>query len=227
MTITTEDVWTGFHARLLAYVRARSRTNQDAEDILQDVFIKVHRQIGTLDDDAHLASWLYRVTHNTIVDHYRKKPPIPVEADPAEASEDDIPIAEQSLAPFLGTLNLPAIYREALTLTELKGLTQIEMGQRLGLSPSGAKSRVQRGRTMLRDQLVDCCNVELDCAGHVIDFESRTLEQWPEDCACAPQPDTEDSHEVAERSVHRFLTDPDGDRFEQWSLRPHSCPHLD
>lgn len=190
MSITTENVWTGFRARLLSYIRARARSSQDAEDILQDVFVKVHRQLETLEDDTHLAAWLYRVTHNTIVDHYRRKQPIPAEVDPAAAFEDDIPIAEQRLAPFLDTLiaDLPAIYREALTLTELEGLTQSEMGKRFDLSPSGAKSRVQRGRTMLRDQLLDCCNIELDCSGHVTDFESRNLLKWPPDCACAPQP---------------------------------------
>jgi RNA polymerase sigma-70 factor (ECF subfamily) len=188
VAVTTEEIWTGFRSKLLAYIRARSRNTQDAEDILQDVFLKVHGRIGTLEDDSHLGAWVYRVTHNAIVDFYRKKHPVPIVVDPATVAEDDIPIAEQSLAPFLGDLlaDLPAIYREALTLTEVEGLTQVEMAGRLGLSTSGAKSRVQRGRAMLRDQLLECCRVELDCRGHVIDYESREAEPWSEDCACGP-----------------------------------------
>lgn len=188
MTTSTEDVWAAFRRRLYDYIRARSRSSQDAEDILQDVFIKVHERIGTVDDDAHLASWLYRVTHNTIVDHYRKKRPEPTAQTPPAAVEDEtVPIAEERLAPFLRELiaELPPSYREALTLTELEGLTQAEMGQRLGLSTSGAKSRVQRGRAMVREQLLECCHVQLDRRRHVIDYEPAGSERWPDGCSCA------------------------------------------
>jgi RNA polymerase sigma-70 factor (ECF subfamily) len=190
MNPSTEDVWTAFRRRLYTYIRARSRSSQDAEDILQDVFVKVHEHIGTLDDDAHLASWLYRVTHNTIIDHYRKKLPAPTdEAPPVAVEDDDVPIAEQRLAPFLRELiaELPSTYREALTLTELEGLTQAEMGQRLGLSTSGAKSRVQRGRAMVREQLLQCCHVQLDRRRHVIDYGPAGSVRWPDGCACASQ----------------------------------------
>ena len=196
MAVTTEDVWTVFRQRLHFYIRARSRSSQDAEDILQDVFVKVHQRLDTVEDDARLTSWLYRVTHNTIVDYYRKKRPSPSAQEPPAPVEDDIPIAEQRLAPFLGEIinGLPAIYREALTLTELEGLTQDEMGRRLGLSTSGAKSRVQRGRAMVRDQLLDCCEIELDRRRHVIDYEAAGNELWPDGCSCAPQLESPASH---------------------------------
>lgn len=186
MQVTTEQAWTGFRSKLFAYIRARSRTTEDADDILQDVFVKVHRRIGTLEDDGRVGAWLYRLTHNTIVDYYRKKVPIPTREDPPATSQDVIPIAEQSLAPFLRILidDLPDHYRKALTLTELRGLTQAEMASQLGLSPSGAKSRVQRGRALLRKQLLACCHVDLDCRGRVIDYEAREPERWPEDCPC-------------------------------------------
>jgi len=186
---TTEEIWTAFRQRLYSYVRARSRSSQDAEDILQDVFVKVHLRLETLEDDTRLTSWLHRVTHNTIVDHYRKKTAPPTDQEPPGALEDDSPIAEQRLAPFLRDLidDLPAIYREALTLTELEGLSQNEMGNRLGLSTSGAKSRVQRGRAMVREQLLDCCHIELDRRRHVIEYEPAGSNPWPDECSCAPQ----------------------------------------
>ncbi len=187
MTATTADVWEAFRSRLYGYIRARSRSPDDAEDILQEVFVKIHRRIETLDDDARLTSWLYRVTHNAIVDHYRKFRPIPVADPPASPCYDDEgPTPEQMLAPFLGELVevLPDRYREALRLTEFEGLTQREMGFRLGLSASGAKSRVQRGRAMLRDQLLACCQVELDSRGHVIEYSPRRSDPWPEGCPC-------------------------------------------
>ncbi len=190
MTEATEDVWTAFRQRLYDYIRARSRSSEDAEDILQDVFEKVHRSVGTLEDTANLTSWIYRVTHNTIVDHYRKKQPSPTAQEPVVVVETDTSAAEQTLAPFLHDLiaALPTPYRDALALTELDGLTQQEMGHQLGLSTSGAKSRVQRGRAMVRDQLLDCCHIELDRRQHVVDYQPANSEPWPQDCACAPEP---------------------------------------
>jgi RNA polymerase sigma-70 factor (ECF subfamily) len=187
VTVTTEEIWNGFRSKLLGYIRARSRNVQDAEDILQNVFLRVHRGIDGLNDDDRLVSWLFRVTHNSIVDFYRKSVPTPTDREPVEVIDDDLPIAEQSLAPFLRTLaeELPEKYRQAIALSEFDGLTQAEMGRRLGLSASGAKSRVQRGRAMLRAQLETCCHVELDCRGHVVDYESATAQAWDDSCACA------------------------------------------
>ncbi len=187
MTETTEDVWAAFRKRLYDYIRARSRSSQDAEDILQDVFERVHQHIGTLEDSANLTAWIYRVTHNTIVDHYRKKQPSPSSQEPSAVIEADAPTAEQRLAPFLHGLidALPTPYRDALTLTELEGLTQQEMGHRLGLSTSGAKSRVQRGRAMVRDQLLSCCHIEIDRRRHVVDYQPAGSETWSDDCSCA------------------------------------------
>jgi len=188
MAATTEDVWTGFRQRLYGYIRVRSRSAQDAEDILQEVFEKVHRHIGSLEDEAHLTPWLYRLTHNTVIGHYRKRQPLPTQTEPPSAIEDASPAAEELLAPFLHSIieNLPDRYRDALTLTELEGLTQQEMGSQLGLSTSGAKSPVQRGRAIVRDRLLDCCHIELDRRRHVIDYESARSEQWPASCSCAP-----------------------------------------
>ena len=190
MPVTTEEIWTGFRSKLLNYIRARARNAQDAEDILQNVFIKVHRSINTLNDEDRAGAWLYRVTHNSIVDFYRKSVPTPTDVEPTTVIDEDLPIAEQTLAPFLRTLvaELPVSYREAIVLSELDGLTQAEMGRRLGLSPSGAKSRVQRGRAMLRHELEACCHIEVDCRGHVVDFESSRQQEWDASCACAAAP---------------------------------------
>jgi RNA polymerase sigma-70 factor (ECF subfamily) len=190
MTATIQQIWETFRSRLYAYVRARSRSADDAEDILQEVFVKIHQRIETLNDDARLTSWLYRVTHNTIVDYYRKRRATPVPNPPERPAcyDDEGPTPEQTLAPFLRELldGLPKPYREALQLTEVEGLTQQEMGCRLGLSTSGAKSRVQRGRAMLREKLIDCCDIELDARGYVVEFSSHGSDPWPEHCQCDP-----------------------------------------
>jgi len=172
----TTRIWEDFHLRLRAFIVGRVPDPADADDILQDVFVKLHTRLDTLRDEDRLTSWLYRVTRNAVVDHLRsRRPSAPVRDDrSAEAGtgEDD---AFRQTAQFLRERmeGLPEKYRDALLLTEVEGLTQRQAAARLGLSLSGAKSRVRRGREMLREQLLDCCHFELDRRRHVVGFVPR------------------------------------------------------
>ena len=80
-----------------------------------------------------------------------------------------------SFIPFIrgAVAGLPEPYREALLLTEYEGLTQQQLAERVGISLSGAKSRVQRGREKLKQILLDCCHVELDRRGGIIDYQGQ------------------------------------------------------
>lgn len=176
MTITTENVWREFSDRLRRFIGKRVSSQADADDVLSEVFVKVHTRIDTLKDEARLAPWLFQITRNTLTDHYRRRPATGaslegVEAEVAEGDYDAAALISDSLRDLVD--RLPAKYQEALVLTEFEGLTQAEMAERLGLSVSGAKSRVQRARAMLRDDLLDCCHFEFDRLGHVIDYEPR------------------------------------------------------
>jgi RNA polymerase sigma-70 factor (ECF subfamily) len=77
---------------------------------------------------------------------------------------------------------LPAPYRQAITLTELQGVTQKDAAEMLGMSISGMKSRVQRGREKIREMFEECCEISVDCRGRVVECEARDLDQIPEDC---------------------------------------------
>ena len=175
------QAWQSYRAELVRFVLARVRDPAAADDIVHDTLLKALAQIGTLEDPAKLRAWLYRITRNAIVDHYRaRRPAEPLPEDLEAESPAEVERAEQELArcltPLLG--GLPAAYREALTLAELEGLPQREVARRGGLSLSGAKSRVQRARRLLRDALLDCCRVELDGRGGVSGYAPRA--------GCAP-----------------------------------------
>jgi RNA polymerase sigma-70 factor, ECF subfamily len=175
---TTEHVWAAFSAPLLHFIRKRVHEEATAEDLLQEVFLKVHQQIGTLKDARKLESWLYQIARNAIIDYYRSaNPTISLESSDAfhlpEDSPDDDIISE--LFPAVRTMvrSLPERDRQALVLTAYQGLTQKELSERLGLSFSGAKSQVQRARDKLKQQLLACCHFELDRRGHVINYQPR------------------------------------------------------
>ncbi len=178
MLTTTEHIWDEFHVPLQQFIRRRVSDETTAEDVLQDVFLKIHQHMETLRDVRKLESWIYQITRNAIVDSYRStRPTTTLDAAevlnlPEELPDDDI-VSE--LLPSIRAMvrSLPELDRQALVLTEYQGLTQKELAERLGLSLSGAKSRVQRAREKLKQQLLECCHFELDRRGHVIDYQPR------------------------------------------------------
>jgi len=173
MFITTENVWQEFNIKLKQFIIKRVPDEQSAEDILQDVFVKIHTHIEMLKDGHKLQSWIYQITRNAVYDYYRDRriiAGIPEMFDlPEEPGVNDV---ERMLALSLREMVncLPDVYRQALILTEYEGLTQKELAQRLGLSFSGAKSRVQRAREKLRAMLLECCHLEFDRRGRIIDY---------------------------------------------------------
>jgi RNA polymerase sigma-70 factor (ECF subfamily) len=175
-------------ARLRPFV-ARRVPAPDVDDVLQDVLLRLHRGAAEIRDDERLAPWLFQVARNVIVDHRRARVRHPIaeahdrpeEPAEADASRDAV---EAELAGCVGALvaELPSPYREAITLVELEGRSQKDAASALGLSHSGMKSRVQRGRAMLRDGLERACAVELDARRGVVDCAPRAS------CACGAGP---------------------------------------
>lgn len=176
MTLTTEAIYQEFASQLRRFIQKRVADPEAAEDILQEVFLRIHNRIDTLRSEQRLQSWVYRIARNAIVDHYRSaKPYTHLPEDPVGTFDENETDAASELAPSVrGFLQcLPEEYRLPLILTEYQGKTQQEVADQLGLSLSGAKSRVQRGREKLKDLLLDCCHFELDQAGRVIDYFPR------------------------------------------------------
>ena len=176
MTVTTERAWRDFSDRLRRFIGARIPASTDADDVLSDVFVKVHSSIDSLEDEDRLAPWLFQITRNTITDHYRRRRAINESIDGLDvALEEDPEEAAESVRESMRGMveQLPEKYREAIMLTEFEGLSQKQLAERLGISSSGAKSRVQRARSQLRDELLACCHFEFDRRGGIVDYTPR------------------------------------------------------
>lgn len=182
--------WRELEAKLRPFVARRVRSQVDVDDVLQDVFLRMQRGLAGLRDEERFGPWVYQIARSAIVDHQRVAAKFRVvDADgreePLLEDDDACAVGEELagyLAPFVATL--PSPYREALTLVELEGLTQSQAAVMLGVSLSGMKSRVQRGRARLRKALEDCCDVALDARGRVVGFEPRPDGRLPDGC-CA------------------------------------------
>lgn len=176
-----ETLWNDLHVRLCRFICSRIPDGDDAEDILQDVFIRMHANLDRVREMDRLEAWVYQIARNSIIDYYRRrKQVVDLDEYPVEDEhlEED---AGESLAPYLREVvqGLPEPYREALMLTEYQGLSQKDLAEKLGMSFSGAKSRVQRAREKVRDTLMNCFHVEFDVRGTVIDVSPRCC------CCCA------------------------------------------
>ncbi len=173
MDAPVELIWNTFNSGLERFIRSKVEDRQTAEDLLQDVYLKIHRNIGTLRDQDRVQAWVYQIARNAIHDYYRstRAPVDELPEDLIELPEENDEITDRLAHSVRAMIDeMPDDYREALLLTELGGLTQQELADRLGISLSGAKSRVQRGRKLLREMLLSCCHFEFDRLGKVIDY---------------------------------------------------------
>jgi RNA polymerase sigma-70 factor (ECF subfamily) len=185
MNTKLEDIWIIFEDRLKSFIRSRISDEMAAEDILQEVFIKIHVKIDTLKDDSKIQSWIFQITRNSINDYFRSiKKPNQYFHIPEEVEEDEpSALMADTLKDMVKMMDeLPAEDCEALCLTELGGMSQKEYAKKKGISYSGAKSRVQRAKIKLKDLLMKCCHYQFDKYGTVIDI-------YPADCCCCAESD--------------------------------------
>lgn len=178
--------WNELRDPLARFIARRVADPQDAEDVLQEVLLRIHRNGDQIADADRVMAWVHQIARNAIVDHYRRRAARPElaagAAEELELREQEPPddgaseTLRRELAGCLRPLveRLPEKHREALILTEFEGLTQSEAAARLGISLSGAKARVQRGRAQLKDLLLDCCQVEIDRRGAITEYRSRS-----------------------------------------------------
>lgn len=186
------NIWNQFNKELLRFINSKVKNEDIANDILQEVFIKIHQNISKLKDKDKLVSWVYNITRNSINDYFRsyKKSQLNnVALDEIEEFISDNSFEEKDkldedtklqiskcLIPFINQLNEESQF--ALKSTVISGVSQKDLANNLGISYSTLKSRVQRAKSNLFNMFVSCCNVHLDSRGNLMDFESK------ENCKC-------------------------------------------
>ncbi len=164
----TQNIWESFSLPLLGFIKSKVPA-EDAEDVLQEAFIKIHSKIDSLDDDRKLQSWVYQTTRNTINDYYRSKKRLignsdnsaPVDIDTAPDQHDHVvDNLSQCLGPLINELS--ENHKEAIHLSEIHGLKHSEIAEKLNLSLTAVKSRVRRGKQELMERFIDHCNFHMD-----------------------------------------------------------------
>lgn len=186
-----ETLWGEMYDGLRTFISRRVTNEADTDDIIQEVFLRVHQRLDSLKDPRRVVGWIYQIVRNAIVDYYRVQGtrhdrPMGLVGD-LETSRAATPSFFREMFGLEGQVRremsacirpmvaqLSQDYREAITMVELEGHSQRVAAQKIGLSLSGMKSRVQRGRKQLKHMLNTCCLIQLDRRNSIAAFSSRT-----------------------------------------------------
>ena len=190
----SEASWSELLRAVKSFVARRVKDPADRDDLVQEVLLRVHRGLDGLEGQSAPGPWIYSIARNAIVDHWRRKgraPTVPVNdievaGDELAVVDDDGESLQQAVAAYVAEAvhRLESPYRETLILTELQSMKYADATRRLGVSLPAVKSRVLRGRGMLREALIRCCEIELGPTGRVLDCAPRGSTPCP---VCAPR----------------------------------------
>ncbi len=182
MTSEVTTIWTDFHKELKAFILNKTRNSADTDDILQEVFIKIIRNINKVNQAENLRLYLYGIVRNAINDYFKNSKHIVDNTQIIEKFTEEetqtlnTTIADCCIKPFIN--KLPDNYRDALLITEFQDVSQKQLAEKLNISYSGAKSRVQRGKEKLKELILNCCSYQSDAYGNLIDTENKS-------CGCS------------------------------------------
>lgn len=176
-----KQLWQEYEDRLRQFLLSRVKNPADVDDLLQEILLKTYQHLNTIQEPEKLLSWLFQIARNTLIDYYRKsgvetshqeivKRAMLTDSEPEQYQEVRRELTN-CIRPFLH--QLPDKYREALEMVDLQGASQKELALKLGLSHSAVKSRVQRGRSMLKEKFHECCAYKLDVRGNLIDYQVK------------------------------------------------------
>lgn len=183
-----DQLYRDLYQGVLRHVRRKVGSDELAEDITHDSFLRLwgSLQRGTAVHNA--AAFVFRSANNRIIDHYRtnkaKVPYLDSGDDSQERERDEVGRTEV-VGWMQGSVDaLPEPYRTTLRMAEIEQLPYAQIAAQLDLSVAGVKSRVRRGRALIRERLLQCCRFTFDARGRVIDYESNAWRERNKRCDC-------------------------------------------
>lgn len=182
-----DQLYRDLHQSVLRYVRRKVGSDELAEDITHDSFLRLWSSLqhGTAVHNA--AAFVFRSANNRIIDHYRtsktKVPYLEAGDDSQERERDEVGRTEVVGWMQGSVAALPEPYRTTLRMAEIDQMPYAQIAAQLNLSVAGVKSRVRRGRALIRERLLQCCRFTFDARGRVIDYESIAWRERNERCA--------------------------------------------
>jgi RNA polymerase sigma-70 factor, ECF subfamily len=172
------DIYKEYNSLLKNFVSKRVNNKEDVQDLLQEIYIKLHLNKPTSDKEEVKRGWIFTIARNTIIDHYRKCSGKQVEMRTDKfISEEPVPAKPEGpdltkcLHSFIN--ELPAGIKEAVIDSEIKGISQKQLSQKYNIPYSSFRSRIQRARLKLKTMILDCCQVQADSRGNILEANCK------------------------------------------------------
>jgi len=174
-----EQVWTDYQHALKSFLHSKVNNPADVDDLQQEIPIKTYQNLSSIKDADSVKSWLFQLANRTIIDFYRKRARQQrdgeLQAEELWFAEQDTSL-EQAMAecikPFVNVL--PAEQSQLLEAVDLNGESQKVMAEKVGISYSTLKSRLQKGRVELKKLFEECCTFQFDKHGNLVDCEAKS-----------------------------------------------------
>jgi RNA polymerase sigma-70 factor (ECF subfamily) len=165
---TTKDIWKQYADDIKYFILSKVKDVSVADDLLQETFIKVHTKLGTLKNDDKVKSWLFSIARYTVLDYFRQRNIV------YEMTDEDFIFEDQKLEHtkedcLHGIIkSLPKKYRDPLFLSDIKGLKQAVVSEQLDLPLATVKSQIQRGRKLIAQGFIECCDFKVNDDGYLV-----------------------------------------------------------
>lgn len=181
MEHTINNIWSEFNNGLHQLICRKTNHHDDCHDILQDVYIKIILNIGKIEKAENIKSYLLKIADTTVIDYHRAKSSSAgkiyndsqsLQSFDPEIDKLSLTLADCCLRPMIESME--PIYRQALIMTDLEGMTQKQYAEEAGISLSGAKSRIQRAREKLKNVILNCCTYTFDKYGNILSCKKNS-----------------------------------------------------
>ncbi|MFG6687123.1 sigma-70 family RNA polymerase sigma factor [Mariniflexile sp. HNIBRBA6329] len=164
----TQDIWNTYSNDIKYFILSKVKDAVVADDLLQETFIKVHTKLDTLKDADKLKSWLFAIARYTVLDYFRNNN-ITYEVSEVDMTFDDQKLEHTKEDCLRGIIkSLPKKYRDPLFLSDIKGIKQTQISEQLHLPLPTVKSQIQRGRKLIAQGFMDCCDFKVNDAGYLV-----------------------------------------------------------
>lgn len=166
--MTTQDVWTKYVSDVKRFIMSKVKNTTATDDILQDTFIKIHTKLDTLKDITKLKPWVFTIARHEILDYFKKTNQSNQLKDFNLVTNTET-YAHTEKDCLQGILkSLPKKYRDALFLSDIKGLKQQDVALQLNQALSTTKSQIQRARKLIAKGFMECCGFVLNKEGKLV-----------------------------------------------------------
>jgi len=169
------SLWLEYKNGLKYYILKKVKNKDVANDLSHEVLMKIYNSCCSTIKIKNVRSWMFQIAHNTTVDYLKKQHNftniIPESYDNDEHTV--IQEADKILKPLMKLL--PDKYAIPLQLSDIEELKQKEVAQKLNLSLTATKSRIQRARILLKEKIIECSNLEKDEKGNLISLELKSV----------------------------------------------------